>query len=132
MINSKLIEVVRRPVSLQAGQRSKKEMNNQKIVTFFVTLFVMVWFIGCASTPERAVPDEGFRVDVGAICSAIDKNPEGKLDKQEFCAYFKDKDMAAQTFDSMDTKKRGYITKEDLLNNQQRYDQVIRLTTPSR
>ncbi len=106
-------------------------MYKPKITLFLLTVFVTAWLLGCTSTPERVVPDEGFRVDVGAICSVIDKNPEGKIDKQQFCTYFKDKDQAGQTFDSLDTKKRGYITKEDVLKHQQQMDQIIRLTTPS-
>ena len=106
-------------------------MNKPKIITFLLTLLVAVGLAGCASTPEPVVRDEGFRVDVGAICSGIDKSPEGKIDKKEFCRYFKDKDKAEQTFDSLDTKKQGYVTKEDVLKNQQQLDQVIRLTTPS-
>jgi hypothetical protein len=59
-------------------------MNNCKIALLFLTLSVTVWLLGCASTPERVIAEEGFRVDVGSICSVIDKNPEGKLGKQEF------------------------------------------------
>ncbi len=106
-------------------------MNKPQITLVLLTLLVAAWLTGCASTPEPVVPDEGFRVDVGAICSVIDKNPEGKIDKQEFCTYFKNKDKAEQTFDSLDTKKCGYITKEDVLKHQQQMDQIIRLTTPS-
>jgi len=98
----------------------------------FLTIFTTVWFMGCAaSPPERVIRDQGFRVDVAAVCSAIDQSPEGKMNKQEFCRYFMDQEKAAETFDTLDTTQKGYVTKEDVVKKQDDLEQVIRLTTPS-
>jgi hypothetical protein len=94
-------------------------------------LMVLVWLMGCASTPEPVVADRGSRIDYVAIYSAINQTPEGRVNKEEFCSYFKDKDLGARTFEALDKKKKGYLTKEDVEKNQAILDQVIRLTTPS-
>jgi len=107
-------------------------VNDLKIPLVLLTIFITVWCMGCASSPpERVIADQGFRVDVAAVCSAVEKSPEGKMDKQEFCRYFKDQEGAAETFDALDATKKGYITKEDVVKKQEALDQVIRLTTPS-
>ena len=47
-----------------------------------VIFLTVLWLTGCAaSTPERVIPDQGFRVDVGAVCSAVETSPEGKMEK---------------------------------------------------
>jgi hypothetical protein len=108
-------------------------VNDLKIPSVLLTIFTTVWFMGCAaSPPERVIRDQGFRVDVAAVCSAIDQSPEGKMDKQEFCRYFKDQEGAAETFDALDTKQKGYVTKEDVMKKQEALEQVIRFTTPTR
>jgi len=108
-------------------------VNDLKISLVFLTIFTTVWFMGCAaSPPERVIRDQGFRVDVAAVCSAIDQSPEGKMNKQEFCRYFKDQEGAAETFDALDTRQKGYVTREDVLKKQEALDQVIRFTTPRR
>ena len=96
------------------------------------TIVTTAWLVGCAaSPPERVIADQGFRVDVPAVCSAIDQSPEGKMNKQEFCQYFKDQQGAPETFDALDTTQKGYVTKEDVVKKQKALDQVIRFTTPS-
>ncbi len=94
-------------------------------------LTVLVWLVGCASTPEPVVADRGSRIDSVAILYAIDQTPEGRVNKEEFCSYFKDKDLGARTFELLDKKKKGYLTREDVEKKQEILDQVIRLTTPS-
>jgi hypothetical protein len=102
--------------------------------TFFLalcTILLSAWLMGCAaSSPERVMPDQGSRMDVDAICAAADQSPDGKLSKQQFCSYFKDQNQAAQTFDALDTKQKGYVTKEDVQTRQENLDHVIRLTGP--
>ena len=106
-------------------------MNELKIPLVLLTIFILGRCMGCASSPqERVIAVQGFRVDVAAVCSAVDQNPAGKMNKQEFCRYFKDQEGAAETFDALDTTKKGYITKEDVVKKQEALDQVIRLTTP--
>ena len=104
-----------------------------KTTLALLTVLIMACLAGCAGTataPQASV-DQGSRLDVGAICSAIDNNPEGKVDKKEFCSYFKEEqELAAKTFDDLDTQKKGYITKKDVRIKQRELDQVIRLTTP--
>ena len=106
-------------------------MKNLKIPFVLLTIFIMVWLMGCAaSTPERVIPDQGFRVDVGAVCSAVEQSPEGKMDKQQFCTYFRDKVQAEQAYNSLDTEHKGYVTREDVRKKQEALDEVIRLTGP--
>ncbi len=106
-------------------------MQDRKIRFMLVTVFMMAWIMGCASSPpERVVANEGFRVDVPAICSAINETPEGKMDKQQFCQYFKDQKGAAETFDTLDSAHKGYVTQEDVLKKQKSLDQVIRFSAP--
>jgi hypothetical protein len=107
-------------------------VNSLKIPSVVMTMVTTVWLLGCAaSPPAKVIPDQGFRVDVVAICSAIDQSPEGKMNKQEFCRYFTNQEAAVETFDALDTNRKGYVTKEDMLRKQETLDQVIRLTTPS-
>ena len=97
-----------------------------------VVFFIFVWLVGCAtSPPERVIPDQGFRVDVAAVCSAVEKSPEGKMEKQQFCTYFRDKNEAERTYDVLDTEHKGYVTREDVRKKQQALDQVIRFTAPA-
>ena len=84
----------------------------------------------CLLSPERVMPNQGFRVDVPAICSAINESPEGKMNKQEFCQYFKDQAGAAETFDTLDSSHKGYVTEADVLKKQRELDQVIRFSSP--
>jgi hypothetical protein len=96
-----------------------------------VVFLSVLWLTGCAaSTPERVIPDQGFRVDVGAVCSAVEQSPEGKMDKQQFCTYFRDKVQAEQAYNSLDTEHKGYVTREDVRKKQEALDEVIRLTGP--
>jgi hypothetical protein len=102
-----------------------------KIPLVLLTIFIMVWLMGCAaSTQERVIPDQGFRVDVGAVCSAVEQSPEGKMDKQQFCTYFRDKVQAEQAYNLLDTEHKGYVTREDVRKKQEALDEVIRLTGP--
>jgi|WetSurMetagenome_2_1015567.scaffolds.fasta_scaffold210845_2 hypothetical protein len=96
-----------------------------------VVFLTLLWLTGCASTPERVVPNEGLRVDVGAVCSAVETSPEGKMEKQEFCTYFKDQAQAEQAYKVLDSEQKGYVTREDVRKKQQALDQVIRFTTPA-
>lgn len=106
-------------------------MKDLRIPLMFLTIFTMAWLTGCASSPpERVIPNQGFRVDVPAICSAISESPEGKMDKQAFCQYFKDQAGAAETFDTLDSTHKGYVTEADVLKKQKELDQVIRFTNP--
>ncbi len=108
-------------------------MPELKISSALLTIFIAVWLSGCAASPPpaRVIPDQGFRVDVVAVCSAIEHSPEGKMNQQEFCRYFKDQEGALETFNALDTTHKGYVTKDDVLRKQEAMDQVIRLTTPS-
>ena len=97
-----------------------------------VIFLTVLWLTGCAaSTPERVIPDQGFRVDVGAVCSAVETSPEGKMEKKEFCTYFKDKAQAEQAYNMLDPDHRGYVTREDVRKKRQALDQIIRFTTPA-
>ena len=40
-------------------------MNKRKISIFLLSLFVVAWFVGCASTPEPVAPDQGVQFVVG-------------------------------------------------------------------
>ncbi len=77
------------------------------------------------------MPNQGFRVDVGAVCSAVEKSPEGKMDKQEFCTYFKNQVEAEKAYDLLDPENKGYVTQEDVRRKRQALDQVIRFTNPA-
>jgi|WetSurMetagenome_2_1015567.scaffolds.fasta_scaffold273741_2 hypothetical protein len=106
-------------------------MKNLKTPLMLLTIFTMAWLTGCASSPpERVVSNQGFRVDVPAICSAINESPEGKMNKKEFCQYFKDQAGAAETFDTLDSTRKGYVTEADVLKKQRDLDQVIRFSSP--
>ncbi len=95
-----------------------------------VVFFTLVWLIGCAtSPPERVIPDQGFRVDVGAVCSAVEHSPEGKMEKQQFCSYFKDQVQAEKAYNALDPENKGYVTQEDVRKKRQALDQVIRFST---
>ncbi len=97
-----------------------------------VVLLTVLWLSGCAaSTPERVIPDSGFRVDVSAVCSAVETSPEGKMEKKEFCSYFKDKVQAEQAYNVLDPNHRGYVTREDVIKKRQALDQIIRFTSPA-
>jgi hypothetical protein len=107
-------------------------MPGLKIPSVFLTMITAVCLAGCAaSPPARVIPSQGFRIDVGAVCSAIDQSPEGRMNQQEFCRYFKNQEGAVEAFEALDTKHKGYVTKDDVLRKQETMDQVIRLTTPS-
>ena len=97
-----------------------------------VVFLTVLWLTGCAtSTPERVIPDQGFRVDVGAVCSAVEQSPEGKMEKKQFCSYFKNKAQAEEAYNLLDPEHRGYVTREDVRKKRQALDQVIRFTTPA-
>jgi hypothetical protein len=106
-------------------------MSARTFSLMLLTVFCAACLLGCAaSTPERVAPAPGSRMDVDAICSAVDQSPDGKLSKEQFCTYFKNQEKAAQTFDALDTKQKGYVTKEDVQTRQENLDHVIRLTGP--
>jgi len=89
------------------------------------------WLTGwAASTPERVIPDQGFRVEAGAVCSAVETSPEGKIEKPEFCIYLKDEAQAEQAYNVLDPGHRGYVTREDVRKKRQALEQIIRFTTP--
>jgi hypothetical protein len=85
---------------------------------------------GYASSAERVIPDHGSGNDVATIWSTIDKNPEGKINNQEFCTYLTNNDLAEQTINSPDIKQQDHITKENLKKNGEVLDKIVRITTP--
>ncbi len=95
-------------------------------------LMALIWLMGCASTQEPIMADRGSRIDHVAIVYDIDHTPGGRVDKEEFCNFFKDKELGARTFEALDKQKKGYLTREDVEKKQEILDQVIRLTTPKR
>ncbi|MFZ5449024.1 MAG: hypothetical protein ACOZFS_10365 [Thermodesulfobacteriota bacterium] len=105
-------------------------MKNLKVAPLLLSILAVAWLMGCASAPEPVVADKDSMIDYVAICSAIDQTQEGKVDRQEFCNYFKDKDLGARTFETLDKQKKGYLTREDVEKKEERLEQVIRLTTP--
>jgi hypothetical protein len=86
--------------------------------------------LGYTSSPERTNPDKGSENDVAAIWSTSDKNPEGKMNKQELCTYLNNNDLAEQTINSPDTKQKDRITKDYSKKNGEVLNNVVRITTP--
>ena len=96
-----------------------------------VTGLAAVMIIGCATMNDQAASR-----DFPAVCTALDRNNDGFIDKEEFLAGSKDSDQATQIFQKCDMNQDGVISKEEALRNQQLIQnqnlkrEVIRLTGP--
>jgi Ca2+-binding EF-hand superfamily protein len=102
----------------------------------YLKLFLVVVFLAvsaCAGAPPA--PSSGdaslTRSEFRALCRALGAE-DGKLSREQFIAQAKDKKAAAELFDACDTKKKGYLTEEDVRPDylQNLKQQVIRLTEP--
>jgi hypothetical protein len=40
-------------------------MTKRKIALLFLTVLIIAWLVGCASTPEQMAPDDGIKVIMG-------------------------------------------------------------------
>jgi hypothetical protein len=40
-------------------------MTNYKIAILFLTVLIIAWLAGCASSPEPVAPDDGIKVIIG-------------------------------------------------------------------
>jgi Ca2+-binding EF-hand superfamily protein len=78
--------------------------------TFKVTMFfaVAMTVIGCATMDEQPASR-----DFAKLCTAMDKNRDGVLDKEEFSFGAKDPHEASQVFLQCDRNKDGVIDKEE-------------------
>ena len=83
-----------------------------------------------ASSPEQMNPDHGSENDVPSSWSTIDKRVEGKINNQEFCTKLTDNVLAAQTANSPDMIKQGYMTKDYPNKNSGYLDKIIMINTP--
>lgn len=84
---------------------------------------------GYASRPERMTPDHGSENDVPSIWSTRDKQPEGKINNQEFGTKLTDNVLAEQTVNSPERTQQDHITK-DYSNNSGYLDKIIMVNTP--
>jgi Ca2+-binding EF-hand superfamily protein len=64
---------------------------------------------GCATTEDKKA-----QADIDALCASLDLNQDGKITKEEFVARATDKKKAAEIFDMCDSRKKGYLTYEDV------------------
>jgi hypothetical protein len=94
-------------------------------------LVAVTMIIGCASMNEQTT-----RQDFPAVCTALDRNNDNVIDKEEFLAGSKNPDRATQIFHTCDMDQNGVISKEEALRNQKLMQsenlkrEVIRLTGP--
>jgi Ca2+-binding EF-hand superfamily protein len=101
-------------------------------IILIIAIFPIVLISNCASIQhkESLKQDQGSNFDIKAICEAIDKNPDGRITKKEFCTFFTNKELGKLTFDYLDIKNQGYLTKDEILNKRRILQEVIRLTEP--
>jgi Ca2+-binding EF-hand superfamily protein len=104
-------------------------MNSFKVLV--AGLSVVVIIIGCATMNDQAASR-----DFPAICTALDRNNDGVIDKEEFLAGSNNPERGAQIFLQCDMNQDGVISKEEALRNQKLIQnenlkrEVIRLTGP--
>jgi Ca2+-binding EF-hand superfamily protein len=104
-------------------------MNRFKALVTGLAAVMMI--IGCATMNEQTASR-----DFPAICTALDRNNDGVIDKEEFLAGSNNRDRATQLFHQCDMNQDGVISKEEALRNQKLIQnenlkrEVIRLTGP--
>lgn len=104
-------------------------MNKFRVLVAGLASVVMI--IGCATMNEQPASR-----NFPAICTALDRNNDGVIDKEEFLAGSNNPDRATQTFYQCDMNKDGVISKEEALQNQKLIQnenlkrEVLRLVGP--
>lgn len=94
-------------------------------------LAAVIMIIGCATMDEPTASR-----DFPAVCTALDRNNDNVIDKEEFLAGSKNPDRATQIFHTCDMDQDGVISKEEALRNQKLMQsenlkrEVIRLSGP--
>jgi Ca2+-binding EF-hand superfamily protein len=104
-----------------------------KMKTFKVTMFLAVAMavIGCATMDEQPASR-----DYAKLCTAMDKNCDGVIDKEEFLFGAKDPHEAYQVFLQCDRNKDGVIDKEEaqqaqkLMQREMLKREALRLVEP--
>jgi hypothetical protein len=80
----------------------------------FLILAALIFTMGCGGGPSTATaPKSSSSSEFGKLCRAMGAEG-GKLEREKFIAQAKDKEAAAELFDSCDTQQRGYLTEEDV------------------
>jgi len=80
----------------------------------FLVLAALIFALGCGGGPSTATaPKSSSNSEFGKMCRAMGAEG-GKLEREKFIAQAKDKEAAAQLFDSCDTQNKGYLTEEDV------------------
>ena len=103
-------------------------MNGLKVTMIFA---VAMTVIGCATMNEQPASR-----DFPALCTAIDKNHDGVIDKEEFLFGAKDPHEASQVFLQCDRNKDGVINQEEAQQAQKVMQkeimkrEALRLTEP--
>lgn len=104
-------------------------MNRFKALVMGLVAVTMI--IGCATMNEQPASR-----DFPAVCTALDRNRDGVIDKEEFLAGSVNRDQAAQIFSKCDLNQDGVISQEEALRNQKLIQnenlkrEVLRLTDP--
>jgi hypothetical protein len=80
----------------------------------FLVLAALIFALGCGGGPSTAsAPKSSSNSEFGKLCRAMGAEG-GKLEREKFIAQAKDKEAAAQVFDSCDTQQKGYLAEEDV------------------
>ena len=104
-------------------------MNRFKALVTGLAAVMMI--IGCATMNEQTASR-----DFPAVCTALDRNSDGVIDKEEFLAGSNNRDQATQIFHQCDMNQDGVISQEEALRNQKLIQnenlkrEVLRLTGP--
>jgi len=72
-------------------------------------LAVLLLMTGCATTEDKKA-----QADQDAVCASLDANHDGKITQEEFVACAKDKKQASESFNKLDSGKKGYLTYDDV------------------
>jgi Ca2+-binding EF-hand superfamily protein len=86
-------------------------MNGFKALVMGLAAVMML--IGCATMNEQSASQ-----DFPAVCTALDRNSDGVIDKEEFLAGSNNPDRATQIFSQCDMNRDGVVSKEEALRNQ--------------
>ena len=103
-------------------------MNNLEVFIFLVVTMTMG---GCATVNEQRASG-----DFITMCTAIDKNRDGVIDKEEFLAGAKNQQTAQRVFLQCDLNNDGVISMEEaqksqkLMQKEMMKREALRLTEP--